>query len=341
MPTRSFFPYRTAPDQLMFELHAADGTAIPSSNGSLLAYEQDFETLEIRADVVMVDDVLGRVIDPSEHDDPPAEVRLVCRSDRSRARHSVPLDGDGIYETTLVFDRQEWSGDVEIQAVMFRTRRNGSVSPASGFATERGSLLAWSEPRRLVLDEPSRPLGDRLDVQWENFAESTNFRRRAHPDHLFDLDTSTGERPIIYCNSGLRALRAILNSRAPHGKVASIRDATNYMIAHQVWSSLLSIALAEVARAGAKALEDASVEEILDTVGGDWQRRILRDWSRWLYPGETAEAALEKVVVGAGSPEVVEEIMTLLPHAIQKRFLTFRGHEKLVNQFEAVSVTAP
>jgi hypothetical protein len=329
MTVDRFYPYRTAAGQVAFEMDLADGLVLRrTGDGSIVAYEEEPEAVTIMASVCVTDDVFDTVLPPAERDDPPVDIRLVYASRESRRRSSLSLPGDGIHEGVLTLEREDWRGVVEIRAILVRTRTGPGSTP--GFATDHGSLLAWSEPRRVLFDEPQQPPGDQLEVRWENFAESTNPWRRRNAASIFALDTG-GERPTVFLNSGIPRAVDILGSAGSHGRKARIRDATNYMIVHQVWSSLLATALARIA-AITRTDQGMSMEDLLGEVN-DWEARILRDWSGYLYPDlDSGTAALEELLRAAGDPAETQTIMELLPNAIQQRFRTFRGFQGLVQE---------
>lgn len=323
-----FYPYRTAADQIAFELDLPDGAGLRrTGDGSIVAYEDGPDVVRLHAAVCVTDDVFEKVLAPAERDDPPVDVKLVYGGRGSRRRCSMSLPGDGVHEGVLTLAREEWRGSVEFRAVLVRTAAN--PEPASGFATDRGSLLAWSERRRVLFDESHQPPGDRLEVEWENFADSGNPWRRRNANSIFALEI-TGERPRVFLNSGIPRAVDILGSAGTHGTKARIRDATNYMVAHQVWSSLVATALSSVA-AVARSDQEMSTGDLLGEIR-EWEACVLQDWSRHLYPDRDDQLALQTLVSAASDPVEMQVVMTLLPNAIQERFRTFRGFQGLVRE---------
>ena len=327
-----FYPYRTATGHMAFDLNLPDGIDLRrTGDGTILAYEEEVDAVTLHAAVCVTDDVFDRVLPPGELADPPVDVRLVYNSRESRRRSSISLSGDGIHEGVLTLERQEWRGAVEIRAILVRNRAASDVP--SGFAADRGALLAWSETRRVLFDEPYQPPGDQLEVRWENFAESANPARRRGAGNIFALETG-GERPMVLLNSGIPRAVDVLGSAGSHGRKARIRDATNFMIAHQVWSSLLATALAKLA-AIERSGEQLDPEDLLGEAG-DWEARVIRDWSRHLYPDLNPQGALEALLGAAGDPAETQTVMEYLPSAIQERFRTFRGFQGLVREGDSL-----
>ena len=327
-----FYPYRTATGHMAFDLDLADGLDLRrTGDGTILAYEQEVDAVTLHAAVCVTDDVFDRVLPPDERTDPPVDVRLVYASRESRRRASVPLPGDGIHEGVLTLERSEWRGAVDIRAILVRTQT--SLQPPSGYAVDRGAVLAWSATRRVLFDEPRQPPGDQLEVRWESFVDSANPARRRNASSIFALETG-GERPVVFLNSGVPRAVDVLGSAGTRGTKARIRDATNFMIAHQVWSSLLATALARVA-ATKRSDGQLDTEDLLGEAG-DWEARVLRDWSRHLYPDMDPQGALESLLGAAGDAAETQAIMDYLPNAVQERFRTYRGFQGLVREGDAL-----
>jgi len=187
----------------------------------------------------------------------------------------------------------------------------------------------------VLFDEPHHPPGGKLPVRWEDFSRSDSRWRREHADSLFALDSSE-DPPVIQLNSGIPQAYSVLQSHGTRGMKARIRDATYSTIVHQVWSSLLAIALAELAGTVVWPEEEhLDPEERLGRMGG-WQQSIVRDWSIYLYPDRDPEAALEEVVSAADDARKMTDVMSRLPNAIQKRLRTGRGFEGLVREAEGI-----
>ena len=327
-----FYPYHTATGHMAFDLDLPDGMDLRrTGDGTILAYEKQVDVVTLHAAVSVTDDVFDRVLPPPERADPPVDVRLVYAGRESRRRASVSLPGDGIHEGVLSLERQEWRGAVEIRAILVRTRAASQAYP--GFAADRGAVLAWSGTRRVLFDEQRQPPGDQLEVRWENFAGSANPARRRSASSIFALETG-GERPVVFLNSGIPRAVDVLGSASTHGTKARIRDATNYMIVHQVWSSLVASALARVAAID-RSGEQLDPEDLLGEAG-DWEACVLRDWSRYLYPHLDPQGALEALLGAAGDPVETQALMAYLPNAIQERFRTARGFQGLVSEGDAL-----
>lgn len=324
-----FYPHRTAPDQIRLTLDPASA-GIERRQRSLVVTAQAPEEIRVAVRVVVPPSVYSKVLpdDEIKTEAPPVHVALVYRSDSSRKRGLIKLGGDrGVYNYELTLTRGDWFGRVELQAVLVRAKRNDHAS--AGFAAERGVLLSWSEPWFIDFD-PVPPPGEGSGFVipiWENFEESSDSWRRQHSDNLFAVDLSP-EYPVLYLNSRFPKAYEVLNSQAQRGRKARARDLAFYLIAHQVWSSLLGVALVELTELVIGS-EDTTPEELLGSLG-QWQRQILQDWSQWLFPKDREEAVAE--LVSAVKNRSIHEVMARLPNAIQERFTTFRPFKELFEE---------
>lgn len=326
-----FYPYRTAADQIHFVIDSEDAELRRSRDGSLLAHGDGVEVVKLRLSIAIPDSVIERVVAPSEQMDPPLDVRVVYRSIESRKRCILSVPGDGIHEGTLSLRCRDWRGAVEMQALLIRTRE-GDALP-EGFASARGAMVAWSAPGRVLVDEPYQPPGGQLQVRWEDFARSSSRWRRQHAGDLFALDT-TEDPPVILLNIGIPRAYPVLQSAGTRGPKARIRDAAYAMIVHQVWSSLLSIAIVELAAISSAPGEDYRDPEDRLRQIPDWQQGIIRDWSNYLYPDRDPESALQQLVSAADDPRSMTDVMSRLPNAIQTRLRTVQGFQGLVREGE-------
>jgi hypothetical protein len=324
MSTHRFYPYRAEADRILLTVEPVRAEIPCASDGTLLLYKTDLESVKLRVSAAVPAGIADQLVPPTEAHRPPLEVCLVCQSVESRKRSAQVLPGDGLHEGEITFRRNEWAGLAELRAFLVRTKRN-SQQPA-GFAADRGSALAWSRPLKVLFDEPPPHPGQHLDIQWESFSTSGDAWRRRNADQLFALDNSR-DPPVLFLNRDLTGAYRILNSDAPHGKTARVRDATNLMLAHQVWTSLLATALAALAPYNADGGDSTPEDKLAELK--DWQAGILYDWSRYLYPECDPQTALERVVSAAGDMVRTGEVMGRLGNAIQSRFSSHLGFQKL------------
>lgn len=326
MSISEFYPFKTRPDSIRLELAPAQEEIHRSSDGSLLVYETDSDRLVVNAVVSVPEDIISDVLESSEQQQPPVKAILTYGSIESRQRNSIILPGSGSSECSLEFSRDQWRGTVEVQASLVRTTENPNISTAYG--SKAGARLAWSNPSRILFDEPRLPPGDYLRIVWKDFANSEDWLRR-QSDHLFALDTSE-EIPTLVLNQGISGAYKVLNSRSNSGKIAEIRDATFYMIVHQVWTSLIAEALVNLAEAITG--DENNTDLILDELPV-WQRRIVIDWAPKLYSEENADESLSHLISSIGQGNWSRDLLyTGLPEAIQRQYKTWRGFKGLVQE---------
>lgn len=332
MSTAVFYPYRTGPDRISFGLEPVGVDLPTSSDGSFIAYGEQHESLRFHISAAVPDGLVSSLLPPEEAGNPPVGVKLLCRGRESRKRFVVDLTGDGtVYSGELNLDMKDFAGELVGSVAMVRTSRMDP--PVPGFGSDRGAMLAWSEERRILFDAPPKPQGNCLEVLWENFPESVDLWRRRHPDNLFALDLH-GARPRIILNETFQSARTVLDSAGTHGPKARARDAAFAMIAHQGWSSIVTVSMARLA-AVKRGYPDEGAgipAEILIRDLEEWQGIILRDWSHYLFPDEGPAAAFESMIAAAGDHNRTAEVMGKLPNAIQARFKTYKAFDGLVRE---------
>lgn len=322
MSVGHFYPYRTCPDQIALSLEPEGLPDAVRPDGPVYWYKLEVDRLAIRVAVVVPAEVLHRVIAPVELDSPPVDVRILYHSLISRQRGALSLEGDGcVHQGLLDIKTGDWRGELEVQAVLVRTRANPGLPP--GYGADIGSMLAWSEPRRILFDEPVQPSGATLNIKWTLFAEIQGLKQYA--DHLFALWLQ-GDVPTLFLNEGVDRAKIVLESKARRGPIARIRDATHFLIIHQVWTSLLTSALRELA----DTVRDDEPGDLDDMPEG-WRPVVLRQWARHLYP-ERGNNALDYMMERVASSGGLDELWSRIPAAIQAKFETCRGFSGLVGE---------
>ena len=328
MSTTRFYPYRTAPDSIKLAVEPEGSELLRGNDQSLLIYDADNTAVTLRVSVTVPREVLTRVIAPEEFDIPPVKTVLIYKSVNSRRRGAWQLNGKGEeFECSLNLERKDWAGSVTVQAVLTRSSANGDLP--SEYGADLGSLLAWSEPLRFLFDEPVSPPGNTMEISWIDFGEVEWLEPGAR-QHLFALDTR-GHAPQLLLNSAVTGLYSILNSRATHGHRARIRDATNYLITHQIWTSLISMSLRQLA--DTSELGEGTGPD-LDDMGVEWQQHILLQWAQWIFPELDRDGSLGELISSSRTPTGFQNIMSRVPNAIQSRFQTRRGFDGLVLEIE-------
>ncbi|MEP0923396.1 hypothetical protein [Leptolyngbya sp. ST-U4] len=317
MPVEVFYPYRVGAEMIVLNLDIPDMEE-QVSDESLPIYRCQDSEIQIRASVIVPDEVRERVFHESEQADPPVKLWLIVQSLESRSRRAFKLEGDGqVFEALIDLDLDEWAGKAEFQAVLVRTTESDQL-PA-GYASDVGARLAWSRTCLALFREPPVPQRDVLRIQWKKFEGSQKSR-------LFALD-HTEPVPKLWLNAEVEGLYDVLNSRAVRGWNPAIAENTSYLIAHQVWTSLLATAISHLAETG-EPDEAPDLAELLE-----WERTVLDDWIEALFPDRQREAAFTLLLEQVRHHYFREELLfRRIPEAIQEKLNTHQGFAHLVKE---------
>lgn len=331
MSRQRFYPYPVCQD-LTLVVDAIDPDhGMDASTNYLRLWEVPAEEWRLRAVVNVPDDASARILHETERDDPPLDLVLTLRSTTSRRREafSFPyVNGETSHELTL--DRATWSGLVEVDASLVRTK--DAATPDGAWARRAHMVVGRAPQVRVDVDEPARPPGDSLAIEWADFATSPVAALNRHPDHLFALRSKEGEAPVLYLNQGVEGAVPTLTSTGSTGHKARARDAVFQMIAHQVWSSVLSSSLCEL-KDNMLTDDDVTLDDALDQLA-PWMRSVVEQWAPWLFPDSGPDEVLHRVweLVEGGK---WEQLLTeRLPTAIEERFDTTRGFRGLVKEYD-------
>lgn len=329
MTTAQFFPYKTAPAGIALDIEPEGIELKRAGDGSLQIYQSGADHFILMASAILPVETITGVIAPCEQANPPVALRLVYRSLESRTRGTWEFKGDGtVFDASIVLKGEEWIGTLEVQAVLVRTSSNPDLPP--DYARDLGSLLSWSAPPlRLLFDQPQSPPGGNLEVTWLDFGQDEWLKQSAS-QHLFALDTR-GTLPRLLLNSAVPGAHAILNNNATQGPRARVRDSTYNTIVHQVWTSLLSMALGSLFDSS-DSLQGTGPD--INEVPEGWRRAVLLDWATYLFPEREPEDALDALVTASGTTAGLESIQSRIPTAIQTRFKTYGGFEGMAREIE-------
>lgn len=323
MAVQRFYPHRIAREgALQLKVSDLPTELIEHRERSIDAYTHHPEEVTLPFELSVDVRALAATRPESESslDEIGLGLKIMSNSGRQRYLKYLPQGIDtSSYE--LVLRREDWFGPVDIHLVAVL---RSEASPVAGYASDKGALLGWSEPLRLMLDEQFAPPSGGLDIEWFKFTEYSTL----NDQHLFAMQASGKSGPRLLLNSDFPQAYGVLTSRGTRGAQARIRDATYMQIAHQGWSSLLGAAyggLREACQNGEGGGE-SPMEELLP-----WQAAVLRDWALYLFPEETdPEGALEKLVDSADEGEYQDVLVNRLPSAINQRLRTGSAFEGLV-----------
>lgn len=318
MPVEVLYPYRTAAGMILLHLDIPKREESQDRQQILPIYLCEDSTISIRASAIVPDQVWQKVFAPSEQSSPPAKLWLVVQSLESRLRKAYEFEGDQqVFELIIDLDRNEWAGKAEFQAVLVRSKPNEDL-PA-GYAGDLGARLAWSQTLLGAFEEPVPAQKDIIKIKWKKFEEPQKFQ-------LFMLEHSAPQ-PRLWLNADAEGLYDILNSPAVRGWNHAIAEHTGYLIAHQVWTSLLASTISHLAETGQPdGLPDMT--ELLE-----WERMVLDDWIEALFPDQRREEAFNLLLASVRHHHFREELLvSRVPQAIQARLSTASGFQHLVRE---------
>lgn len=330
MTTHTFYPYRVDAS-LGLAVDSLDPALKMDANSHYLRlWEVPDESWHLSVTTEVDEDAVRRILPPDERDDPPLALALTLRSDTSRRRLLVDVPfTTGMTRRSLDIHHDDWSGLVMVDLSLVRT--NDRRDHDGPWAWAQHAVVGTAPTVRIDVDEPIRPPGDSLRIEWADFNKSPRAWLKAHEDNLFALHTpSYGEAPVLYLNQAIPSAVSVLMSTGTHGRKPRTRDATFQMIVHQVWSSVLGSAMGELADAAHK-------QEQLDEAMGDldpWMPQVLRDWAAWLFPQRDADEALQALWEKVSGGDWEKLLIDRLPNAIQSRFETLRGFNGLIKEFD-------
>lgn len=332
MTKQRFYPYPVCDGLELTVTSLEPEQSMDPNTRYLRLWEAPADLWKLQLEIHVPEDAAEQVLPESERSDPPLEIAVTLRSASSRIREAMPFElAPGTTKHEFVLDYTRWSGLIEVDASLVRTR--DATTAGGPWATRGHTVVGRAEQVRIDVDEPARPPGDSLEIRWENFAESSIVSLNQHPDHLFALrESGIGEAPILYLNQGVEGAVATLTSTATTGAKARARDAAFQTIAHQVWSSVLASCLSEL-KDNTLTDQEVSMEDALDALE-PWMRAVIEQWAPWLCPDAGESEALQNVweLVDGGKWENL--LTDRMPTAISARFDTTRGFRGLVKEFD-------
>lgn len=326
MSKQTFFPFRVELNSIQLKVDVIGAPAEKDEQGRIHAYRLPGDQVRLKVTATLDETVLRRTLPATEQAAPPVAVLLTLRSVKGRQRQSRQLLGFGEYEDVITLQKDAFSGTLELQAHLVRTKTSHSMP--RGYAKHQATVVATSSPQEILFDAVSAPpVGGVLDVRWEEFATSTHAFLQRQKGNLFALDAKA-EVPILYLNSGIQWATDVLGSEATSGRAARQRDFTNAYIAQKVWTVLLVEAMQNLA--GRLPDEDeADVDELpslrLEAVGElpTWQKDVLAHWAPTLTGQDNEEKALKELCALLAMEDWPRELVTgRLPDVLQQALKT-------------------
>jgi hypothetical protein len=317
-----FFPYPVVESalRLTYELQADQLEGIDQWIRAVDLPEPGAVTVALRVEVE--EGTYEKVLPEAELHKPPVHMVVALRSVTARERQTVPMvPENGHWGGVLDMPKSELYGQVDLEPMLVRSAQGDA---GTGYAAHRGAVIATGEAVKVVVDEPPLRAGGFLEVRFENFSDSASPRRHGKPQLLYLLDTD-GETPVLWLNEGIPEFKTVMLARGPRGYNLRVRDAMFDTIVSQVWTSLASVALTNLAM----VIQETEDDDEADPVGSlpDWQQRVIGFWAPRLYTGGRDEA-VDTLVETASDRRLVPELFDRLGVAVQEWARTgqaFRG----------------
>jgi hypothetical protein len=284
------------------------------------------ERVMLALEVLVANGTYERVLPENEQSDPPVEVVMAVRSISSRERELVGLERhDGGWRGALDVPKSEVYGELTLYPMLVRTRAGDTTA----FASHVGALVASGTEVIVEIDEPPVPLGGFLEINWDNFRQSSNPKRSAQPDLLYMLDTDR-ETPILWLNEAIGGgeFKSIMHAHGPRGYNLRIRDAMFDTIVSQVWTSLGAIAITNLAVVAAEHREANDDSNPVDELP-EWHQRVISFWAPHLYGGSRADA-IREIEATAGDKRLLPELFDKMSVAVQKWAGTNKAYHGLI-----------
>lgn len=280
----------------------------------------NWSTVEVTVEADVADSMSETVLPKNEQTEKPWRVVVAATSLMGSARqigwrqseHLTPSDSSGLRWTgKLLFQRGDLGTALRLRA--FVTRTQPPPLPLPGYANESSMRLAQSEEWIIQIDPRSIPPGKSMKVEWANFKTSQDTRLNKTPDSLYFLDLDQ-DLPVLYLNEDIQDLKAVLTKPGHVGPAAAIRDALFRSIAQPVW---LTLALVSVT---------AQWDEEGDRP--EWQQSVLQQVAPKVYPEESAEVALEKLVADGrdrqGQTLLLQRLIPVIQNSLELKNTTTR-----------------
>jgi hypothetical protein len=245
----------------------------------------------------------------------------------------VPVRYEGVV-SGKTFDLSEFSGEIKIEPV-FVVRRDdsgaGIIDPISRMRLLPGTVVAFCDPIRIVLDRDRRGLSNLFEFVWREFSKDTEFG--LPPSGLFSVGWE--ENPKLFMNLDVEYLETILTSEARVGALSAARDSINLVIAHQVLTTVIDLIVQKLVRQREISPDDG-VEELVASLSSS-DRQFLSSWFHVLDPKSTPHGSLENSIenlLDLESDQLEEFVTKAIPNQLQLELASQKSIEKLISVFD-------
>lgn len=273
-------------------------------NENWLAVELDkyggWERVEMELTFEVDEERIRALVPEEETDSPPVALVVALRAPDSFTRRTVcrrELDvggGEGTrVSESMELRRSEVRGEVTVKPLVVRTQTHEYRAP--GKARRAGSRIGGGREVSIVVDR-GRTLADQyLEIDYTRFSERDDLGdAKAAISHL----KHQGESPVLWINQDHPGVQEVMDSEAPTGATARLRDVFFDAVTPGVWKQLFFAAVDGLDREGETTYA--------------WQDAVLNRFLEGLYPGEDKlarrEHVLEEVTSASGIARLLQDL---------------------------------
>lgn len=240
-----------------------------------------------------------------------------------------PIGYEGHLENRVI-NLEDFSGEIKLEplfVVKDGVPTGKLLDTESKMFLIPGTVVAYCEPIRIILNRDKRGLMSLFEFVWRSFAKDAEF---GLPDSgVFVVDWSS--TPQLFINTDIESLETILTSEAKVGRQAVARDSINLIVAHQVVTSVLGLIIKKIKREHLESPE-SSAEEIAATLESQ-ERQFLSSWSYALDPSHSPNLDLNRSIENLLALEEIELnnfMIKEIPKILQSELGSHLSVEKLL-----------
>ena len=229
-----------------------------------------------------------------------------------------------------VINLEDFSGEIKLEplfVVKNDVPTGRLLDTESNMFLVPGTVVAYCEPIRIVLNRDKRGLMSLFEFVWRSFSKDKEF---GLPDSgIFAVNWSS--TPQLFINTDIESLETILTSEAKVGRQAVARDSINLIVAHQVVTSVLGLIIKKIKKEHFESPE-ASAEEIAATLETQ-ERQFLSSWSYVLDPSHSVDLDLNRSIENLLALEEIELnnfMIKEIPEILQSELGSHSSVEKLL-----------
>jgi hypothetical protein len=241
----------------------------------------------------------------------------------------TPIRYEGHLENRVI-DLADFSGEIKLEplfVVKDGVLTGKLLDTKSGMSLVPGTVIAYCEPIRIILNREKRGLMSLFEFVWRSF---TKDKELGLPDSgVFAVNWSS--TPQLFINTDIESLETILTSEAKVGRQAVARDSINLTVAHQVVTSVLGLIIKKIKKEQLES-PDASAEEIGATLESQ-EKQFLSSWSYVLDPEHSPNLDLNRSIENLMALEEIELnnfMIKEIPEILQSELGSHSSVEKLL-----------